>query len=49
LWYLRHRGLTVDLAILLRTLAVVIQGDQSATRSAVPVPTSVSDRMAESR
>jgi exopolysaccharide biosynthesis polyprenyl glycosylphosphotransferase len=49
LWYLRHRGLTVDLAILLRTLAVVIQGDQSTTRSATPMPASVADRMAESR
>ena len=49
LWYLRHRGLTVDLAILLRTLAVVIQGDPSATRSAAAVPASVADRMAESR
>jgi exopolysaccharide biosynthesis polyprenyl glycosylphosphotransferase len=27
LWYIRHRSLTVDLAILLRTVAVVLQGD----------------------
>lgn len=36
LWYLRHRSLTVDLAILLRTLAVVVRGE-SATRPA-PAP-----------
>jgi exopolysaccharide biosynthesis polyprenyl glycosylphosphotransferase len=27
LWYIRHRSLTVDIAILLRTLAVVLRGD----------------------
>jgi exopolysaccharide biosynthesis polyprenyl glycosylphosphotransferase len=27
LWYIRHRSLTVDVAILLRTLAVVLRGD----------------------
>jgi exopolysaccharide biosynthesis polyprenyl glycosylphosphotransferase len=27
LWYIRHRSLTVDVAILLRTLAVVFRGD----------------------
>ena len=35
LWYLRHRSLTVDLAILLRTFAVVVRGE-SATRSSAP-------------
>ena len=30
LWYLRHRSLTVDLAILLRTLCVVLRGDSAA-------------------
>jgi exopolysaccharide biosynthesis polyprenyl glycosylphosphotransferase len=29
LWYIRHRSLTVDIAILLRTLAVVLRGDRS--------------------
>jgi lipopolysaccharide/colanic/teichoic acid biosynthesis glycosyltransferase len=33
LWYIRHRSLTVDIAILLRTLAVVLRGD-SPTRTA---------------
>ncbi|HXH97219.1 MAG TPA: exopolysaccharide biosynthesis polyprenyl glycosylphosphotransferase [Gaiellaceae bacterium] len=28
LWYIRHRSLVVDLAILLRTFAVVLQGDR---------------------
>lgn len=43
-WYLRHRSLTVDLAILLRTLGVVLQGDQSASRSKVaPVRATVAD------
>jgi exopolysaccharide biosynthesis polyprenyl glycosylphosphotransferase len=28
LWYIRHRSLTVDLAILLRTVAVVLGGDR---------------------
>jgi Bacterial sugar transferase len=27
LWYIRHRSLTVDIAILLRTFAVVLRGD----------------------
>jgi lipopolysaccharide/colanic/teichoic acid biosynthesis glycosyltransferase len=36
-WYLRHRSLTVDLAILLRTLLVVMQGDRSRIPSAAPV------------
>lgn len=40
LWYLRHRSLTVDLAILLRTLLVVFQGD----RSAAALPTASSAR-----
>jgi len=30
LWYIRHRSLTVDIAICLRTLAVVLQGDRRA-------------------
>jgi exopolysaccharide biosynthesis polyprenyl glycosylphosphotransferase len=34
LWYIRHRSLTVDLAICMRTLAVVLKGDRS--RSADP-------------
>jgi lipopolysaccharide/colanic/teichoic acid biosynthesis glycosyltransferase len=42
-WYLRHRSLTVDLAILLRTVRVVLQGEGSASRSATPVPTRVAD------
>jgi exopolysaccharide biosynthesis polyprenyl glycosylphosphotransferase len=36
LWYLRHRSLTVDLAILMRTLAVVLRGDMSGGRSSAP-------------
>lgn len=35
-WYLRHRSLTVDLAILLRTLGVVFQGDRSVSVSPWP-------------
>jgi exopolysaccharide biosynthesis polyprenyl glycosylphosphotransferase len=42
-WYLRHRSLTVDLAILLRTMRVVVQGDRSASRSAAQVPARVAD------
>jgi exopolysaccharide biosynthesis polyprenyl glycosylphosphotransferase len=38
LWYLRHRSLTVDLAILLRTLLVVLRGDRSVSRSTLPAP-----------
>jgi exopolysaccharide biosynthesis polyprenyl glycosylphosphotransferase len=38
-WYLRHRSLTVDLAILLRTLAVVLHGDRTATPTTVPAAT----------
>ncbi|MFL5960996.1 MAG: sugar transferase [Gaiellaceae bacterium] len=39
LWYLRHRSLTVDLAILLRTTFVVLRGDGSAAaRPATPAP-----------
>jgi lipopolysaccharide/colanic/teichoic acid biosynthesis glycosyltransferase len=34
LWYLRHRSLTVDLAILLRTVFAVVRGDRPAVRSA---------------
>jgi lipopolysaccharide/colanic/teichoic acid biosynthesis glycosyltransferase len=33
-WYLRHRSLTVDLAILLRTLGVVLHGDRSPSWAA---------------
>jgi exopolysaccharide biosynthesis polyprenyl glycosylphosphotransferase len=36
-WYLRHRSLTVDLAILLRTLVVVLQGDRAAAATG-PAP-----------
>jgi lipopolysaccharide/colanic/teichoic acid biosynthesis glycosyltransferase len=42
-WYLRHRSLTVDLAILLRTLLVVLEGDRSGSRSATPGPARVVD------
>jgi exopolysaccharide biosynthesis polyprenyl glycosylphosphotransferase len=42
-WYLRHRGLTVDLAILLRTVLVVLQGDRSVSRSPAPASTTVAD------
>ena len=42
-WYLRHRNLTVDLAILLRTVLVVLQGDRSARRSHAPVGAQVAD------
>jgi exopolysaccharide biosynthesis polyprenyl glycosylphosphotransferase len=37
-WYLRHRSLTVDLAILLRTMAVVVHGDRAAKTNATVVP-----------
>ena len=37
LWYLRHRSLTVDLAILLRTTLAVVLGDRSAPAPA-PAP-----------
>ena len=47
-WYLRHRSLTVDLAILLRTLFVVLQGDHSVNRSAAPVPARVRTPSTES-
>ena len=33
LWYIRHRSLTVDIAICLRTLAVVLRGDRRARRA----------------
>jgi lipopolysaccharide/colanic/teichoic acid biosynthesis glycosyltransferase len=36
-WYLRHRSLTVDLAILLRTLAVVFHGDRLAKGHTSPI------------
>jgi lipopolysaccharide/colanic/teichoic acid biosynthesis glycosyltransferase len=42
LWYLRHRSLTVDLAILLRTAAVVLRGDGTAKlQPARPRPAAV--------
>lgn len=41
LWYLRHRSLTVDLAVLLRTLGVVLRGDRSGARSAATLPLTV--------
>lgn len=40
LWYLRHCGLTVDVAILLRTVAVVLRGDRAA-RTSQPVGVAV--------
>jgi exopolysaccharide biosynthesis polyprenyl glycosylphosphotransferase len=43
LWYLRHRSLTVDLAILLRTLVVVVRGVRSASRGTSPVPVVAGD------
>lgn len=42
-WYLRHRSLTVDLAILLRTLVVVLHGDRAAGATTPPVPAAVVD------
>jgi exopolysaccharide biosynthesis polyprenyl glycosylphosphotransferase len=42
-WYLRHRSLTVDVAILLRTVLVVLQGDRSASRNPAPVAANVTD------
>ncbi len=36
LWYIRHRSLTVDIAICLRTLAVVLHGDRRARAKAKP-------------
>ena len=38
LWYLRHRSFTVDLAILLRTMTVVVRGDRAPRAGATPVP-----------
>jgi exopolysaccharide biosynthesis polyprenyl glycosylphosphotransferase len=32
LWYIRHRSLTVDVAVLLRTVAVVLRGDAPSRR-----------------
>jgi exopolysaccharide biosynthesis polyprenyl glycosylphosphotransferase len=37
LWYLRHRSLTVDLAILMRTALVVVRGDRGAAHAVGPV------------
>ncbi len=45
LWYLRHRSLTVDLAILLRTFAVVVRGETST--GSAPAPATVVDPYAE--
>jgi exopolysaccharide biosynthesis polyprenyl glycosylphosphotransferase len=42
-WYLRHRSLTVDLAILMRTVLVVLQGDRSASTSHAPVAATTAD------
>ena len=42
LWYLRHRSVTVDLAILLRTLTVVVHGEIWAS-SRAPALTAVSE------
>jgi exopolysaccharide biosynthesis polyprenyl glycosylphosphotransferase len=42
-WYLRHRSLTVDLAILLRTLVVVLQGDRAVSPTTPPVPATAAD------
>lgn len=44
LWYVRHRSLTVDLAILLRTAFVVVRGDGAA-----PAAVTASTRPAEAR
>jgi lipopolysaccharide/colanic/teichoic acid biosynthesis glycosyltransferase len=38
LWYLRHRSLTVDLAILLRTTCVVLRGDRAPAAQTLPAP-----------
>jgi exopolysaccharide biosynthesis polyprenyl glycosylphosphotransferase len=46
LWYLRHRSLTVDLAILLRTVAVVVRGE-TAPRTAASAPTTVLEPYAD--
>jgi lipopolysaccharide/colanic/teichoic acid biosynthesis glycosyltransferase len=43
LWYIRHRSLTVDLAILLRTVAVVLSGDRSKRRASQSRTTAVKD------
>jgi exopolysaccharide biosynthesis polyprenyl glycosylphosphotransferase len=42
-WYLRHRSLTVDLAILMRTVLVVLQGDRSRSTSHAPVAATTAD------
>jgi exopolysaccharide biosynthesis polyprenyl glycosylphosphotransferase len=42
-WYLRHRSLTVDLAILLRTMVVVLHGDRSPSRSIAQLPATIAD------
>jgi exopolysaccharide biosynthesis polyprenyl glycosylphosphotransferase len=49
LWYLRHRSLSVDLAILLRTLTVVLRGELSGERSSAPAPTTSIDPYTELR
>jgi exopolysaccharide biosynthesis polyprenyl glycosylphosphotransferase len=41
LWYLRHRSLTVDFAILLRTLTVVLRGQLSGGTSSTAAVTSI--------
>jgi exopolysaccharide biosynthesis polyprenyl glycosylphosphotransferase len=45
LWYLRHRSLTVDLAILLRTFAVVVRGETST--GSAPAPTTAGEPYTE--
>jgi len=48
LWYIRHRSLSVDLAILLRTLVVVLSGDRSSQRIATAdgeAPASLADEL----
>jgi lipopolysaccharide/colanic/teichoic acid biosynthesis glycosyltransferase len=37
LWYLRHRSLTVDLAILMRTVLVVARGEHATAPTATPI------------
>ncbi len=47
-WYLRHRSLMVDLAVLLRTLAVVLRGDVSAAPwAATPAAPAVAAHVGE--
>jgi exopolysaccharide biosynthesis polyprenyl glycosylphosphotransferase len=43
MWYLRHRSLTVDLGILMRTVAVVLRGELAAGSGSATVPTTNTD------